>query len=138
MVGVPEGGSARHEGYLPSDPLLTYGFRATREKGSVMRYTIGRIWTRRDEYLQLAARFIETSRAEDGCVYYDEGPMDGDPDGIVLVECWTTAAHHAAHTAAAHFKEFGPVFEKHVLKATFEEIDSEKINPIVIDFSAKS
>ena len=106
-----------------------------------MRHIVGRIWTRpgkRDEYLKLAARFIETSRAEDGCVYYDEGPMDGDPSGIVLVECWTTAAHHAAHTAAPHFKEFGPVFEKYVLKATFEEIDSEKVNPILIDFSGKS
>ena len=106
-----------------------------------MRYTIGRIWTRpgkRDEYLGLAARYIETSRAEDGCVYYDEGPMHGDPNGILLVECWTTAAHHSAHTAAPHFKEFGPMFEKYALKATFEEIDSEKINAIVIDLNNKS
>jgi len=88
--------------------------------------------------LKLAARYIETSRAEDGCVYFDEGSMDGDPNGIVLVECWTTAAHHAAHTTAPHFKEFRPVFEKYVLKASFEEIDSEKINPIVIDLNGKS
>jgi quinol monooxygenase YgiN len=106
-----------------------------------MRFTIGRIWIRpgqRDEYMKLAADFIETSRAEDGCVYYDQGPMHDDPSGIVLAECWKTAAHHATHTAAPHFKAFGPVFEKYVLRATFEEIDSEKINPIVIDLSGKS
>lgn len=101
----------------------------------IMRFTIGRIWVKpgqRDEFEQLAADYIKTSRAEDGCVYYDQGPMFDDANGLVLVECWKTAAHHAAHTAAPHFSAFGPVFETYVVNATFEEIDSHEINRIVI------
>lgn len=106
-----------------------------------MRFTIGRLWTRtdlRDEYLKRAAAFVEASRMEDGCVYYDQGAMPDDPNGIVLVEGWMTAAHHAAHTAAPHFKAFGSVFEKYVLRATFEEIDSDQINRIDVDFGKNS
>ena len=38
--------------YLLCGPFLPYGFRATGARGRVMRYIIGRIWTRpgkRDE-----------------------------------------------------------------------------------------
>lgn len=103
-----------------------------------MRFTIGRLWIRpdrRDEYLNRAKAFVETSRKEEGCVYYDLGAMHDDPDGIVLVEGWTTGAQHAAHTAAPHFKAFRSVFEEFVLRATFEEIDSDLVHRIDVDFS---
>ena len=79
-----------------------------------MRYIIGRFWTRsekRDEYLNLAARFIETSRAEDGCVYYDQGPIHGDPNGIVLVECSSLTS--AARAEAVSLQGSNPVALAH-------------------------
>jgi quinol monooxygenase YgiN len=103
-----------------------------------VRYVIGRIKARpgmREAYLALATEFIATSRAEAGCVYYDQGPLHGDPDGMIIVECWATPQAHAAHVAASHFKAFGPVFEKHVLKAIFEEMDVGDVNNVVIDMS---
>jgi len=102
-----------------------------------MRYIIGRIWARRgmrDAYMPLANQYTATSRAEDGCVYFDQGPMPNDPDGIVLVECWQTPAHHAAHVAAPHFKAFGPTFEKYARKAIFHEIDADDARSTVMDF----
>jgi quinol monooxygenase YgiN len=115
--------------------------RISRFGGTAMRYVLGRIWARpgmRDEYMPLAMHYVATSRAEAGCVYFDQGPMPDDPDGIVLIECWQTPAHHAAHGAAPHVKAFGPTFETYVRKAIFDEIDAEGINPIVIDFGNRT
>ena len=70
-------------------------------------------------------------------MYYDQGPMFDHPDGIVLVECWETAAQHAAHTAAPHFKAFGSVLRAVRVEGHLEEIDPEKINPIALDLSVK-
>lgn len=106
-----------------------------------MRYTIGRIWTRpgrRDAYLEQSASYTAGSRAEQGCLYYEQARMDVDPDGIVLIECWESAAAHAAHLARPERATIGPIFEQHVLKATFEEFDVEGVQPIVVAFSDPS
>ena len=105
-----------------------------------MRYTIGRIWTRsgqRDEYLTQSAAYTATSSGEKGCLYYDQGAMHHDPDGAMLIECWESAEAHAAHLAHPARATIGPIFEKHVLRATFEEMDVTGVTPIVIDLSDK-
>jgi quinol monooxygenase YgiN len=100
-----------------------------------MRYTIGRMWTRpgqRDEFLQQSAGYVAFSRSEAGCLYYDQGPIDGHPDGIILIECWETPEAHAAHLARPERDLIGPIFDKHVVRATFEEMDAE-VTPMVVD-----
>lgn len=102
-----------------------------------MRYTIGRIWTRpgqRDAYLEQSDFYTVMSRGEPGCLYYEQARTDGDLDAVVLVECWETAEAHAAHLARPERAQIGPVFEKYVLRATFEEMDAE-VKPIVVDLS---
>ena len=94
-----------------------------------MRYTIGRIWTRpgmRDRYLTESAAYGATSRAEAGCLYYEQAAVEHDPDGVTLIECWESKEAHAAHLAHPARASIGPIFGKHVLKATFEEMDAEK------------
>jgi quinol monooxygenase YgiN len=103
-----------------------------------MRYVVGRVWTRpgkRDQFLERSAAYTATSRGEPGCVYYDMGPMHGDPNGVILIECWESAQTHAAHLTQPQRAAIGPIFEEHVLRATFEEMDVEGITPIVVDLS---
>jgi quinol monooxygenase YgiN len=102
-----------------------------------MRYTIGRIWTRpgrRDQYLADFAAYNATSRAERGCLYYEQAAADHDPDEVILIECWESAEAHAAHLAHPARASTGPIFEKHVLRATFEEMDAD-VTPIAIDLT---
>lgn len=43
-----------------------------------MRYTIGRIWTRpgqREKYLAESEAYNSTSRAEQGCLYYEQAAV---------------------------------------------------------------
>jgi quinol monooxygenase YgiN len=100
-----------------------------------MRYTIGRIWTRpgqRDAYLDQSEAYNAFSRSEAGCLYYEQGRTHSDPDGVTLIECWETVEAHAAHLARPERAMIGPIFEKHVLRATFEEMDAD-VKPIVVD-----
>jgi quinol monooxygenase YgiN len=104
-----------------------------------MRYVIGRVKLKpgmRDAFTALAAPYIATSRAEAGCVYYDQAAVHGSADDSIIIECWQTPEAHAAHVAAPHFRAFGPVFEKHVLQAKFEEMDVGDVNNVVIDTTA--
>lgn len=99
------------------------------------RYVIGRVKTKpglRDEYLEQGRAYIATSRAEAGCLYYRQGPDHEDPDGIIVVECWETPEAHAAHTGAPHFAAFGPVFERYIASAHFEEMNVGDVNDVVI------
>jgi len=103
-----------------------------------VRYVIGRVWTRpgkRDQYLEESAAYTATSRGEPGCVYYDAGPMDGGPDGIILIECWESAQAHAAHLTGPERPTIEAIFGRHALRATFEEMDVEGVTPIVVDLS---
>lgn len=102
-----------------------------------MRYVIGRMTVRpgkRDEFLGKSAGYVSASRAEEDCVYYEQGPMHGNPDGIVLVECWKTAEGHAAHLASAYAKAFGPTAQKYILRGEFQEMDVNNPNNVVLDF----
>jgi quinol monooxygenase YgiN len=102
-----------------------------------MRYTIGRIWTRpgqRGAYLEESEGYNAFSRSEDGCLYYEQAATHHDPDGVTLVECWQTVEQHAAHLARPERASIGPIFEKYVLRATFEEMDAD-VKPIVVDLS---
>lgn len=99
------------------------------------KYVIGRVTTKpgmRDEYLKLGNGYVVTSRAEAGCLYYRHGPDHEDPNGVIVVECWETPDHHAAHTKAPHFAAFGPVFEKYVASAHFEEMNVGDVNDVII------
>jgi len=101
------------------------------------RYVIGRIKIKpgkRDEYLAHAANYIATTRGEPGCLYFEEGRSTQDPDDIVIAECWDTPEAHAAHTKAPHFAAFGPIFERYVLHAHFEEMNVGEVNDVVVDF----
>ena len=99
------------------------------------KYVIGRVRVKpgmRDEYLAVARDYLETSRRDEGCIYYREGHDVDDPDGIIVVECWETPELHAAHTNQPHFSGFGPTFMKYVLSASFEEMDVGDVNTVVI------
>lgn len=106
-----------------------------------MRYTIGRMWTRpgqREAFMTAAAAYNATSRAEAGCLYYEQGIAHHDADEVILIECWESPEAHAAHLANPARQTIGPIFEKHVLRATFEEMDVEGVQPIVVDLSGTS
>jgi quinol monooxygenase YgiN len=99
------------------------------------KYVIGRVKAKpgmREEYLKHSSAYIATSRAEAGCIYYDEGLDRGDPDGVIVIECWETPKAHAAHTRAPHFAAFGPVFGDYVASAHFEEMNVGEVNDVVI------
>lgn len=103
-----------------------------------MRYVIGRMIVRpgrREEYLERSAAYVALSRTEPGCVYYDLSAVDGDADGVTLIECWASPEAHAAHLARPEREAAGPPFTECVLSATFEEMDVAGITPIVVDFS---
>jgi quinol monooxygenase YgiN len=78
------------------------------------------------------AGYAATSRAEDGCVFFDIGPLDGDPDGVIVIECWQSAQAHAEHAATEHYKTFGSIFAEMVQKAVFDEMDVSQANTVRI------
>jgi quinol monooxygenase YgiN len=102
---------------------------------TMKKYVIGRVKVKtglREEYLKQSSAYIAASRAEPGCLYYDEGLDREDPDGLIVIECWETPEAHANHTKAPHFAAFGPVFGKYVASAHFEEMNVGDVNDVRI------
>ena len=100
------------------------------------KFVIGRVRTKpgvRSQYITLAKPFIETSRAEPGCIYYQQAADDDDPDSLVVIECWASPEEHAAHTAAPYFAAFVPTFERFVVQAHFEEMDVDDVHDVVVN-----
>lgn len=95
-----------------------------------MRYVIGRVKLRpgsRAEYWNSAKAYVETTRREDGCIFFDIAASFDDPDGIVVAECWDTAAAHALHLTTDHYQAARPVFEAAIVSASFEDIESDQV-----------
>jgi len=99
------------------------------------KYVIGRLKIRpgqRDAYLKRSQDYIAASRRDAGSIYYQEGLDPDDPNGLIVIECWESPEAHAAHTGAAHFAAFGPVFMDFVTHAHFEEMDVGEVKDVVI------
>jgi quinol monooxygenase YgiN len=102
-----------------------------------MRFVLGRISVvpgKRAEFLAAAADYVDASRRDRGCTYYQMGSAPDDPDAVVLVEAWESAAAHSEHTTSAHFAAFGPIAQRYFATARFDEVDSDTINTVALDF----
>lgn len=57
--------------------------------------TLGALPGRRDELIALLTR-RSASLADAGCLLYEVGGNDDEPDQVFVVELWTSAEHHRA------------------------------------------
>lgn len=102
------------------------------------KYVIGRVITKpglREEYLRVGRDYVDASRRDTGCLYYNQAPDPDDPDLIILAECWESPELHATHTKQPYFAAFGPTFVKYVASATFEEMDVADANVNTVNLS---
>jgi quinol monooxygenase YgiN len=103
-----------------------------------MRYVIGRFYLRpgkRPEFLEAAKAYVDASRADAGCVYFDIAPMPDNPDGCVMVERWETQDAHKAHQASAYAAAFNPIFGALALRGDFQEMNVDDPDNVTFDFS---
>src|SRR5690349_9241925 len=95
-----------------------------------MKYVIGWLHTKpgkRDEFMRLSKPVFAITRKEDGCLFYEAHPAADNPDLIVFVEGWQSAAHHQAHERAPHHTGFGPEVVRLCTGGVFEEIEAKSV-----------
>jgi quinol monooxygenase YgiN len=90
----------------------------------------------RAEFLDHYAVGAEATRREPGCVFYDYAVSPGDPDAMVLMECFASEADHAAHLETPHFKAVWRAFESLGVSGTFQDIWSDSFKPSAVRFDA--
>ncbi|MBI4922963.1 MAG: antibiotic biosynthesis monooxygenase [Devosia nanyangense] len=99
-----------------------------------MRYVIGHFSVQpgtRDEFMAKTKDYIDASRADDGCVYFDIALMTDNPDGLVMVECWRDQAAHKAHQASTYASAFQPTGAAFIVNGAFQEMNVENADSVV-------
>ena len=95
-----------------------------------MWYVIGRVRLkpgRRESFLRDFRAYRETSRKDEGCIYFEMAAGSDDPDTVVIIECFTTRDAHQAHLNTAHYAAGGPRFQADLLEADFEDIGASDV-----------
>ena len=98
-----------------------------------MKYVIG--WLKlkpgmRDAFIALAKDHDETTRREDGCLFYQSHPSATDPNELVFIEGWQSPEHHSAHENAPHHVALGKEAGKYIAGGRFEEIEAAKTKTV--------
>jgi quinol monooxygenase YgiN len=95
-----------------------------------MTYVIGWVTLKagkREEFMRLAEPVLAVTKKEKGCLFYEFHPSASDPDLIVVIEGWESAADHLAHQKALHHVAFGAEVVRLALKGRFEEIEAARV-----------
>ena len=79
-------------------------------------------------------RGAEATRREPGCVFYDYGLSDADPDVMIIMECFASEEAHAAHLKTPHFQAVWAAFERMGVDGRFEDIWSATGKPSAVTF----
>lgn len=64
---------------------------------------------RAEDYKQLAAKLIEETRKEKGCISYDLCEDTDNPNTLTFIEKWEDRESLEAHFNTPHFKEIVPM-----------------------------
>ena len=80
---------------------------------------------KRAEFVEAYQRGAEATRREEGCVFYDYGLSDSDPDAVIIMECFASEEAHAAHLKTPHFQAVWAAFERLGAEGKFEDIWSD-------------
>jgi quinol monooxygenase YgiN len=95
------------------------------------KFIIGRMRVKpgtRDELLAAAKPFIQQTRAEPGCVFFEMAVSASDPDGVLVAEEFKDAAAHDFHDKSAHMDVFRAVLGRLLVETQFEFIYSDKVD----------
>jgi len=95
-----------------------------------MRYVFGRVRVRperRANFVEVTEPFVTATRLEPDCLHFEVAESLADRNLFIVVECFASAAAHAAHLATAHYRTLLPHFEADVLEADFDDIDSDAV-----------
>ena len=88
----------------------------------------------RDRFLQLLPAYVAACRAEPGCLFFDMNPSLTEPDVVVVSECFTSEAAHAAHLAAGTFQEFWPKLSALAISGRFENVYPGRVADDAVQF----
>ena len=104
------------------------------EQGS-KKYIMGWLKLRpgkRGEFVEVYQRGAEATRREAGCVFYDYGLSNTDPDSMIIMECFANDGAHAAHLKTPHFKAVWAAVERLCLEGKFEDVwsDNAKLSSV--------
>jgi quinol monooxygenase YgiN len=89
---------------------------------------------RRDDFMRIARPYVETCRAEDGCLFFDMNPSSDGPDEIVIMECFRDAEAHAIHLRTPQFVDFWLKLNELGASARFENVIAREVTPDRAEF----
>lgn len=81
----------------------------------------------RDELLAAAKPFIASTRAEPGCVYFEMSVSASEPDMLVVIEEFKSAADHDFHDKSVHMAAFRVDLGRLVVETYFQFIYSDQV-----------
>ena len=101
------------------------------------KYIVGWLKLRPGKRAEFAAEYrkgAEATRREPGCVFYDYGLSDTDPDAMIIMECFASEDAHAAHLQTPHFRAVWAAIERLGLEGNFEDVWSGNSKPSSVRF----
>jgi quinol monooxygenase YgiN len=69
-----------------------------------------------DRWPEISREFTESTRAEEGCLWFDWSRSLDDPTEYVLVEAFRDGAAGAAHVGSQHFKDAQRTLPPHLVE----------------------
>lgn len=62
-----------------------------------------------EKFIEMAQPLIESSRAEEGNIFYDLHRHASDPNILAYIECWKDKEAIDLHNNSSHFKKYVPM-----------------------------
>lgn len=89
---------------------------------------------KREEFVAIYREGAEATRKEPGCVFYEYGLSETDPDAMIIMECFASEEAHAEHLQQPHFKKVWAAFERLGASGKFEDIWADTGKPSSVAF----
>jgi len=81
----------------------------------------------RDAFLAGLDTYIETTRAEPGCLFFEMSASRDQPDIVLLMECFTDEAAHKLHSEAPHQEWMRANLKRYMTGGRFDLVYSDRV-----------